>query len=195
MIGDIMTQFFGRGKKMSLSQEERRKIDEQAKIFIGNFELENNSTPDVIKLATKEKDFLVQTLNMGGGTNGMILVDEENYITNTNTHRLIVVKKGLPEEKIRFIVAHELGHFCFKPNHKVQLAHREIDKVDKDSEEEKADYFARTLLMPEDKVRAFVNLIENSSFKCEKEKMIKLISVMFSVTSTKAELRYNDIYK
>lgn len=176
-----------------LDNSQKQEIDKKISDLVINFEEKNDSSFDIIKFVTKKIGFLVQSLNMGDETSGMLLYDKNNFVAGTNSHKLIVIKRGLPEEKSRFIVAHELGHYCLRNKDKPQLAHRENETIEND-DELKAEYFARSILMPEENVRKFVELITGFDEKISKEKIIKLIAIMYTVTENKANIRYYEIY-
>ena len=148
---------------------------------------------DIVKYL-KAQDFSVASNVLDSDTTGMLFVDDENFVPDTETHRLIVVNSLLQEQanfiqRRRFIVAHEYAHFVLHKNKSRQYAHRDTSKREK-AEEKEADYFARCLLMPEDWVRAFLNLLQPDGTTWENK--VSLVSRVFNVTKKKAEQRLKE---
>lgn len=152
---------------------------------------------DLTKFLITKYSFRVGAQDFDTNTTGILLIDDDNYIPGTDTHRLISVNRdlGVNDEyvyylKKRFIVAHEFAHFILHKNEYVQFAHRDIDKKDS-PEEREADYFARCLLMPQ---KLISNVLDVEGIKeqclCEKAKMI---SRLFSVTTNKAKKRIEEL--
>lgn len=149
---------------------------------------------DIIKLLKEKEGFAIGTKVMTDDTTGMLIVDDENWIEDAQTHRLIVVNALLQEQKDfiqrrRFIIAHEYAHFILHKKETKQFAHRDTSR--KLSEEEKeADYFARCLLMPETALRSLLNLdfVKGLSFTTK----IMLVSRFFNVTQNKAIQRVKE---
>lgn len=152
---------------------------------------------DLTKFLTKQCDFKIGAQDLDKNTTGILLVDDDEYIPDTETHRLISVNRdlGVDDEYIynlkkRFIVAHEYAHFVLHKNEHTQFAHRDTDKKNT-PEEREADYFARCLLMPRKLVS---DVLEVDGIKeqtlCDKANMI---SRLFSVTLTKAKTRIEEL--
>ena len=175
-----------------MNNEQKKIIDTKISNLFSNFQQEQSSSFDIIKFATENEKFLVQSLNMGEDTSGMMLYDKNNFVAGTNSNKLIVIKRGLSEEKSRFIVAHELGHYYLSDHNKPQLAHREIETIDNE-DEKKAEYFARSILMPKENVSKFIKLLKDFDKNIPEEKIIKLIATMYTVTEKKAKIRYYEI--
>ncbi len=186
--------FKGRKVTMNLNDSDINVVNEAVCKIRAKNSMDDNETIDIIKFAI-DNGFIVQTMNMGAQSTGMLLVDENNYINGTNTHKLIVVKKGLSEEQIRFIVAHELGHYFLSGENKrsKQLAHREYVNLEKNEEEHKADYFALAFLMPENGVYNFVNLLKNNGYARDKKRVVRLVAALFNVTEKKAIARLEQL--
>ncbi len=152
---------------------------------------------DLTKFLTKEYDFKIGAQDLDKNTTGILLVDDDEFIPDTDTHRLISVNRdlGVDDEYIynlkkRFIVAHEFAHFVLHKNEHTQFAHRDTDKKNT-PEEREADYFARCLLMPRKLVSDILDVegIKEQSL-CDKASMI---SRLFSVTLTKAKTRIEEL--
>lgn len=175
---------------MALNKNEKLDLEKQVIHFMSDCTECYKDYVDIVSIARK-KGFSVQRLNMGDNTTGMMLCDDNFFIAGTTTQRLIVVKKGLTEEQSRFIVAHELGHFAFKPTEKHRISHREYSSLRTNKEEQKADYFASALLMPKDQI---IELIKKSGRQQSSERDIVLkISKAFKVSEAKAYNRLCDI--
>lgn len=159
----------------------------------------NLSVPgfDLTKFLIKEYDFKIGAQDLGKNTTGILLVDDDAYIPNTDTNRLISVNRDLSVDdeyiynlKKRFIIAHEFAHFVLHKKNNTQFAHRNIDKKDSANEKE-AEYFARCLLMPK---TLMTNVLDVDGIKdqslCDKASMI---SRLFSVTLSKAKARIQEL--
>lgn len=177
--------------KYMLTNEEKNMIDEKLKDFVaGNLNFPNKPI-DIIKFATNEKNFIVQSLYMSKDTSGMMLYNNDDYVAGTNSHGLIVIKRGLSEKESRFIVAHELGHYCLNAD-QTQIAHREKEEVVNKSEE-MAEYFARCILMPIQGLKNLIENLKNFDKDMSDEKIIEIISIIFNVTEKKARIRFSEI--
>lgn len=176
--------------------ERRQEIE----TFVNEFIDENKlNTPgfDLIKFLTQKYDFKIGAQNLEKNTTGILLVNDDDVIPNTDTHMLISVNRdlGVDDEYIynlkkRFIIAHEFAHFMLHKNEHTQFAHRDTDKKNS-PEEREADYFARCLLMPRELVSKILNVdnIKEQSL-CDKA---SIISRLFVVTITKAKARIEEL--
>lgn len=178
-------------RKTMLTPEEKSDIEKKVNELLGERANSNSPNLDIIRFAT-DKGFVVQSLNMGDDITGMLLYDRDNKIVGTNSHKLIVVKRGLSEEQSRFVVAHELAHFCLNNGSNHQIAHREVETIN-NKDEEKAEYFSRCILMPKDFVKKLIRALKDYDSNISDEKLIRSISAIFSVTYAKAQVRYNEI--
>lgn len=157
----------------------------------------NYSMFDITKFLTNTYKFKIGVQDLEKNTTGMLLVDDDKYIPNTDTNRLIVVNRDLDVEdeyiynlKKRFIIAHEFAHFILHKNDNVQFAHRDNDKRGTLTEEE-ADYFARCLLMPKNLVTDWLSINEMKGQDLSAK--ANIISRLFSVTLTKAKDRIKEL--
>lgn len=152
---------------------------------------------DLTKFLTEKYGFIIGVQPLDKNTTGVLLVDDNDYILNTQAHRLISVNMnlGVSDEyvynlKKRFIIAHEFAHYILHKQNAVQFAHRDTDKKET-SDEKEADYFARCLLMPKKLVESVLRVegIQEQSL-CDKA---SIVSRLFSVTITKAKLRITEL--
>lgn len=91
------------------------------------------------------------------------------------------------ENQQRFIIAHELGHYCndFENEFSIKCLPNQIFGLNPSSENEKnANDFASELLMPEE---WFLNLVTGKQFDLS---LLKNISETFNVSITAAALKY-----
>ena len=107
---------------------------------------------DVVKIANNS-GFKVFRLKSDQKIKGLIIGEPK---TNTN---IIAFRQDLGEKDNRFIIAHELGHFFLHKSEKDYLkngvfyyTYHDISQKEIDDEQE-ADLFAATLLVPEDEFR------------------------------------------
>ncbi len=148
---------------------------------------------DIIKFL-QSKGFSIATKIMEEDTTGMLFVDDEEFIPNTSTHKLIVINSLLQNksnyiQRRRFIIAHEYAHYILHKKDQIQFAHRDTSKKDTDQEKE-ADFFARCLLMPNDLIK---QLLEMSFVeKLSLDSKVMLVSRVFNVTVKKADQRLKE---
>ena len=143
---------------------------------------------DLTNLLTEKEDFLIGEQEMDAGTTGLLLVNDNDHIPNTETHRLIAVNRSLGQDenkqRRRFIVAHEYGHFILHKRNASLFAHRSTEEKDSVIELE-ADYFARCLLMPKEWVDAVLEELKPLTI----DEKILIIAHRFNVTKNKARKR------
>lgn len=185
------------GRKENMPSPERRKeIEQNVNNIISSYGLGMPGF-DLTKFLIKQYDFRIGVQNFDKNTTGVLLVDDDNLIPGTNTHKFISVNKDLGVDdsyvynlKKRFIIAHEFAHYELHKENHVQFAHRDTDKKDTPQERE-ADYFARCLLMPENLVSGVLNVdgIKEQSL-CDKA---NIISRLFAVTTNKAKIRIDEL--
>lgn len=186
-------RFFMEWNKEMPSVEQKAEIKQVVKALVNeNSELQFPGF-DIVKYL-KAQDFSVASNVLDSDTTGMLFVDDENFVPDTETHRLIVVNSLLQEQanfiqRRRFIVAHEYAHFVLHKNESRQYAHRDTSKREK-AEEKEADYFARCLLMPEESVKAVLSLPQMKETTWENK--VSLVSRVFNVTKKKAEQRLKE---
>ncbi len=178
------------------SVERRKEIETIVNTIVQDNEI-NHSLFDITQFLKQQYKFEIGVQKLDNNTTGMLLVDDDEYVPNTNSNRLIVVNRDLHVDdeniyklKKRFIIAHEFAHFILHKNEHTQFAHRDSDKKET-KEEKEADYFARCLLMPETLVSNVLSLYQiNDQDLCTKA---KFVSKMFSVTLTKAKQRLSEL--
>lgn len=149
---------------------------------------------DIVKFLKEKEDFSVASNSLQGDTTGMLFVDDENYVPDTSTHKLIVINSSLQEQpnfvqRRRFIIAHEYAHYILHKNRSVQYAHRDTSKREA-PEEKEADFFARCLLMPEKMIKPFLEFDPIKSVSWDNK--VSLVSRLFNVTKKKAEQRLRE---
>lgn len=174
---------------MNLTLQQKTEIEQSVLDFCKDCNSLTSDAIDIVAIA-RQKGFEVQRLTLGHNTTGLLLCDQENLIAGTNTNKLIVVKKGLNEYQSRLIVAHELGHYSQMRTH-TQISHREYSRLKTNEDEQKADYFARAILMPKGQTINLINTLKKEN-KTDKE-IISKISEYFRVTINKANIRYYEI--
>lgn len=180
-----------------------QKLEELEKIASDTLNKNNfsDSHVDIVKLI-RSNDFLIRTMYLDDSVTGLLLVDDNNTILDTDSHRLIVVKRMNPNdeyayEKSRFIAAHEFAHYLLHKRDKQQFAHRDKKRygnIFKMSEWE-ADALARCILMPKSKVKKIVEKYkENSAGKViTSDMLIGEVARTFEVTPVKANQRLEEL--
>ena len=147
---------------------------------------------DLTSFLRQKEQFEIGLQNLeDDDTTGLLLVNEQETIANTHTHRLIIINSRLVFQKNyfqrrRFIIAHEYGHFKLHMNGEEIYAHRDYS-MRKAPIEKEADFFARCLLMPRELVHNTLspNVVGSSNLK----EKIALIARTFNVTEKKARQR------
>lgn len=75
-------------------------------------------------------------------------IDGLTTVTDSN-RKIMFINQAMPNDRIRFSLAHELGHL---------VMHIELPPLDPNSVEEQADQFASELLMPADEMKENFNI-------------------------------------
>ena len=151
---------------------------------------------DLIKLLQDEENFQIICQNMQDETTGYILINDNEFIPGTTTHKLIAVNNCFENDanflqRRRFIVAHEFAHSVLHKNDALLYAHRDVAHRN-DILEKEADYFALCLLMPEELVKTVLN--DNSKQEMSFEQKVDCVSEAFYVTEKKARERLKELY-
>lgn len=177
---------------MRLNEMEKRVIeDTTSKILMENSYF-NQEIPcvDIVEIA-KENGFVVGLAHLDNLDDGYISIHEsQNRFSPQKKIIGINENRSLPYK--RFIIAHELGHYHlhYKPNEHF-LLHRE-NRRGKNCEENDADFFAATLLMPKKKfVEIYEKMKENGV--TEDQQILELANI-FSVPIDSVERRIEEIY-
>lgn len=176
------------------TQERKNEIEKIVDGIVSEYAELNVPAFDITKFLNEKYGFAIASQPMVDDTTGMLFVDDDNFVSGTNTHRLVVINSLLSEkndyiQRRRFITAHEFAHFILHKNDTRQYAHRDTSKREK-PEEKEADYFARCLLMPKSIIETALNVefIKNSSH----EDKVALIARIFNVTKKKARTRLEE---
>ncbi|MCH5300856.1 MAG: ImmA/IrrE family metallo-endopeptidase [Ruminococcus sp.] len=156
---------------------------------------------DLIKFLSTDEDFEIQMQYIDDDTTGLLFVDDNNKIVNSNSNRLIVINQKLIndeefERKRRFICAHEYGHFVLHKKDSVTFARRDT-KNKETIEEKEAEYFAYCLLLPENIIKL---IFKNESTLNIVNNMVKdgmtyseIIADLFNVSIKKANDRLKEL--
>ena len=177
-----------------LTEERKNEIMRRIEEIVSNNKELEEPAFDIVKFLKEKESFAIASKPMADDTTGMLFVDDEEYISDTDTHRLIVINSLLKEQpnfvqRRRFIIAHEYAHYILHKHNTKQYAHRDTSQKDT-NEEIEADFFARSLLMPQ----KVINIILDLSFVKElsTENRIALIARFFNVTKKKAKQRLEE---
>lgn len=149
---------------------------------------------DLTKFLIEKEGFQICQQSMDDDTTGILFINDENFVQNTNSHKLILVNGNLMvhndfKQRRRFIIAHEYGHYILHKNDSIQYAHRDTCKRES-AQEQEADYFARCLLMPEKAFKAMWNAAQTLNLSIDEN--IKIIARLFNVTQKKARQRLHE---
>lgn len=180
----------------TLTYEEKSNVESKIDVLRNKYiELEKTDF-DLALFLQKYFDFTIVESKLNDDTTGLILIDDKKLLpfNEFSTHRLIVVNESLSNlneyyQKRRFIIAHEFAHFILhKKSKDLQFAKRDNEHFN-EKEEQEAEYFARSLLMPKEKVLNVVNKLSNSSAVDK----IKAVEMLFNVSENKAMYRLQEL--
>lgn len=194
----MVIDFYKRKKgAMPMAVLDKTRKDEIEKRVNEIIDRNNLNVPgfDLAKFLTEVEGFQIGSLPMSDNTTGMLFMNDNRFVLETNSHRLIIVNDNLPfnenrSKRHRFIVAHEYAHSQLhkSPDHST-YAHRDADKLNTPQELE-ADYFARCLLMPKNLVKSFLDLdfLKDATL----DEKISAVARVFNVTHKKAQQRLKE---
>lgn len=184
-------------KNMSdITREEMLEIEEVTNSILSTINLEESPYVDIVALVKKD-GFKVEPTEMDIETTGCLFVSNSDQ----NKQRLIMVNTNFKNpdnetdvvfKKSRFITAHEYGHFILHRDDKAPIYARRDTYHRTEPEELKADYFARSILMPLKQFKLFYELLKEMSNNDE-EFIIDLLSKAFKVTKNKVKKRMEDL--
>lgn len=183
-------------KTNTLNADKKIIIDKKIEQLRKNYPELDSAGFDLISFLEKYYKFIIVEVPLNDDTTGMIAVDDINLLNfkKYETHRIIIINSELHKkysyiQKRRFIIAHEFGHFVLhKEDSQVQLAKRDTEHFN-NAEELEAEYFARSILMPEEKVKQLMNLFPNASISDKVNEVMR----MFNVTENKARYRLQEL--
>jgi len=94
---------------------------------------------------------------------GIICVEDDldrvsGVITEVGDRTVIIVDRSLSSSKKREIIAHELGHYFFHTGN--MILYKKKNSLEANKDERKAQEFALYLLVPEDKLRELLDVID-----------------------------------
>lgn len=162
------------------------------------------TSPDfnLLKFLTDYESFEIQLKKIDDETTGLLFVDDNNLIPNSNSHRVIVINQNIAndkefEQKRRFICAHEYGHMILHKQDSSEFARRDT-KAKETTEEKEAEYFAFCFLLPEDLLRDLFSTKDTKKIMdslCNRHGMTyaEIISILFNVSIKKANCRLNEL--
>ena len=157
---------------------------------------------DLLKYLVDEESFEIQLKRIEDNTTGLLFVDDNSIIPNSNSHRVIVINQSIEfdkefQQKRRFICAHEYGHFLLHKKDSSEFARRDI-KGKTNDEEQEAEYFAYCLLLPE---KLLFGLFKTEATKEAMDSLVKdfqmtyeeVVARLFNVSIKKAKYRLNEL--
>lgn len=173
---------------------ERNQIEEKVKQLMERIDYKDECEEiDIIQIANK-MGFAVGNALLDEEIDGFIIVQEgSDEILGINTDKLIGVNSKRTLEWKRFIIAHEIAHYILHyPTQKSQgmYAHREHSKG-RNEDENDADFFAATLLMPRKRFVEKFNELKSKGL--ELEEIVILLSKKFVATCKMIERRIGEL--
>lgn len=162
----------------------------------------NTAQFDLIEFLTHEYSFEIQSRIINDDTTGLLLVDDNDIVPGSSSHRVIVINKKLIDDvdyikKRRFICAHEFGHFILHKKDQKVYAMRDTKNKSNIIEQE-AEYFAYCLLLPSNLINNLLTREDIKPFIEELQEqydlsMDDIVSNLFNVTKKKAAARLADM--
>lgn len=166
----------------------KREIIQRAKEFCEENQIKE--FPVKIIEICKKHGFKVYEEYLRKDVSGFIVVHDKNF-RNYDSKKVIVVNRFDSAARRRFTVAHELAHYVLHKGDKELYAHR--DAGDDSKIEREANLFASNILMPEEAVRDYVELIISRVGDIPFSLCAKYIANKFAVSISAAEVRLNQL--
>ena len=188
-----------------LNEQDKQKIEAQADAVLKETGCLFETPVKVISIA-RRLGFFVGKAKLKEGMEGIIAVDKtKEDLFGTGQNMVIAIDRNLDIARLRFIVAHELGHYFLRDKKDEPVfAMRETTHGRTDKENE-ADYFAACILMPR---QAYLNALKsacqvlglpddkqlNQNEKA-KDKVADFLSKQFNVPQLAALRRMDEVSK
>lgn len=179
-----------------LSNEEKERIDRVIYRVKEDYSISAQRGLDLIGFIRERYNFQIVEADLPENITGYIMVDDNNYLAFRNfiTHRIIVTNSNLIMyenylQKRRYIIAHEFAHYLLhKQKNQAQFAKRDTGFFNT-KEEQEAEYFARSFLMPEKELKSVLSIKNNLSV----EQKVEVVKKCFNVSENKARYRMQEL--
>lgn len=177
-----------------LTSMEKKEIEQLAEGLLTN-EVFDGQAVKIVSLANS-LGFAVGHANLPEGTEGIIAVDKaQKSLLGSGSNQVIAIDYELNKERMRFIIAHELGHYMMRKDANAPVfAHRETAHGRSEAENE-ADYFAACLLMPKDGFKAALEYFRQVNPGIDDDELAVLLSEQFKVQTEAAKRRIKEVDK
>jgi len=179
-----------------LKKTRKQEIEKSVTKVLSSADASGTPYVDIVAIVKKE-GFEVEPTELDIETTGCLLVNDDKKIKK----RVILVntqfknpdnEEDVVFKKSRFITAHEYAHFVLHKREGESIyAHRDTYHRC-DLEEQEADYFARSILMPFEQFKIYYEFF-NQMGKNDKEFTELMLSKMFKVTRNKVNKRIGDL--
>ncbi len=165
-----------------------RHIDERVSQILRQFEV--FSAPVPVKRIAEEQNINIRPYDLGEGVSGALIIDGENAtIVHSPSHSPV---------RVRFTIAHELGHYDLHRNgsKKLFVDMKNIRFRDEKSslgvmkEEREANAFAAALLMPKEMV---LDKIRQGTYDLHDERSVKKLAKEFEVSTIAMSIRLSNL--
>ena len=125
-------------------------LEEQANSLLKEHGIDAKDGFDIVSLAQK-MGFVVGNAVLDDGEDGFIIVDtNRKSLLGTSANKVIGVNAKRDYPLKRFIIAHEIGHYVLEGCNEPIYAHRQNNSVKRSVNEQEVDFFAASLLMPQE---------------------------------------------
>lgn len=165
---------------MTLTQDRIQDIEAQAQDVLNSYFVDREYTYPIPIEEVAKKNGL--TVKFGQFTDNNV----SGILKRKNDAGEVYVSATEPQYRQAFTIAHELGHFLIHNDHKEEILYRR-DTINLNTEqrtiESEANWFAASLLMPEDKFKEYWHVTKDES----------LIADYFGVSPTAVRLRVKNL--
>jgi Zn-dependent peptidase ImmA (M78 family) len=155
-------------------------------------ELGINEVPTPLDKIANHFSIFIEEEELGNDISGVLIREEDKSIIGVNSSD--------SDNRKRFTIAHELGHFIMHQGNEIHIDRTfKVNFRDKNSslanniEEIEANAFAAALLMPEKKIKQFVNQRLTQGIDVEDSEELRDISEKFQVSKQALLIRLSKL--
>lgn len=159
---DIYNEHYSSQLKFDIGLDEMKESEEILKNFMSNNDIDING--NIVRNVAQKLD-----VEIGGYSN---TIQNNAELSMKNGKKVVIMKEGLNDQEQWFCFAHECAHLIYGD----PIPQARPEGKDKDKREQRADYLAAAMIMPREKVYAFLE--GNNYMNISSNKKLKLIAQM-----------------
>lgn len=159
---DIYKEYYSSQLKFDINLDEMKESEAILKNFLKSNHIDING--NIVQDVAQKLD-----VEIGGYSN---TIQNNAELSMTNGKKVVIVKEGLNDQEQWFCFAHECAHLIYGD----PIPQTRPEGKDKDKREQKADYLAAAMIMPWERVNAFLE--KNNYMNVSSKKRLKLIDQM-----------------